>query len=250
MRLACYVRVSSEEQVKEGVSLEGQEARLRAWAPLLGHEIVEVFSDPGISGAVPPGDRPGFLAALTLIRAGGADAIAAVALDRISRSVTDILALSQEFSYRGWGLLSLRESIDPKTPLGRLFLTFLAGMAQYERELIGERTSVAIQQLKAGGARFCSRIPYGKALSEDGKTLIPCEDEIAVLSKITAMHDRGLTSEKIAYALNDEGILHPRLKREWGHRDVHGVFRSLRRSGQMPRRPGQMPRRKRTKKAA
>lgn len=104
VRLIGYCRVSTEEQREEGVSLGAQRERLSAYALAHGFEIVQIAEDGGVSGKIAPDERPSLGAALERIRRGEADGLVALKLDRISRSVRDVLALADDAQRRGWRL--------------------------------------------------------------------------------------------------------------------------------------------------
>ena len=96
MRLVGYVRVSTEEQATEGVSLDAQRERLKAYALAHGAELLAIESDEGVSRKVSPEKRPGLTTALTRVRAGEADGLLVLKLDRLSRTTRDVLDLVDE----------------------------------------------------------------------------------------------------------------------------------------------------------
>src|SRR5579872_336770 len=118
-RLVAYARVSTTKQADEGVSLEAQESKLRAYCLAFGFELVRLEVDAGLSAGTL--DRPGLTRALATLEEGEADGILVVALSRLTRSVKDLGHLVERYFASGrWSLVSLGESIDTTTAAGRL----------------------------------------------------------------------------------------------------------------------------------
>ena len=159
MRCLLYKRVSSTEQREEGVSLDAQEARLRAYCTYQGHEIVDVIADEGVSAKNLK--RPGIQRALKMLAAKDADAILVTRLDRLSRSVRDIMDIIEKSRDEHWDLVSLSEALDTGSAMGRFVVVILSGIAQMTRELIAENTKDALSHLRTTGKRYCRHAPYG-----------------------------------------------------------------------------------------
>lgn len=204
-RVVGYVRVSTDQQADEGVSLDAQRAQLAAYATLYGLEIVEVIVDAGESAKSLA--RPGLARALAMLAAGQADGLLVTKLDRLTRSVRDLGDLIGGPFARA-ALLSVSEQIDTRSAAGRLVLNVLASVSQWEREAIGERTSVAMQHMRAAGEYTGGRVPYGFALLERGR-LERAEGEQATIARARAreLRDAGLSLAKVARTLADEGML-------------------------------------------
>jgi len=148
-RVVGYVRVSTEQQASEGVSLDAQRTKLSAYATALDLELVAVFEDAGLSAKSL--QRPGLAAALALLDAGGADGIVVTKLDRLTRSVRDLGDLVDRYFSDRFSLLSVNDAIDTRTAAGRLVLHVLAAVSQWEREATAERTRDALGQLRWSG---------------------------------------------------------------------------------------------------
>jgi len=146
MRLVAYIRVSREDEQPEN-----QEFAIFKWAAERGHQVVETIRDVGVSGALPPAQRPGWQKAMQLLES--ADGVVVYALDRVARSLWDLAAVVRELEGRGKILLSVREewlqNVDPK--VRQLIISVLGWAAEMEREFIRERTREAIARLKAQG---------------------------------------------------------------------------------------------------
>ena len=147
-----YVRVSTQEQASEGVSLDAQSDKIRSYCNTNGVKLIDIQGDEGISGSTL--DRPGPQAALQLIRRGRANTLIVVKLDRLSRSLRDVCTLVEVlFSDERYHLLSLCGMVNTHTAAGRMVLMNLANYNQFEREVISERTRDSLQYLKAQGVR-------------------------------------------------------------------------------------------------
>lgn len=134
-----YARVSTEEQ-----SLALQRAALEA----AGCGVI--FEDPGVSGAAR--DRPGLNAAINRLAPG--DMLVVWRLDRLGRSLSDLILLLDRLGQRGIGFRSLSEAIETESPGGRLLFHLMASLAEFERGLIAERTRAGLAAAKAGGRRL------------------------------------------------------------------------------------------------
>ena len=200
-----YVRVSTQEQVSEGVSLDAQRDRLRAYCKDHAIKLIDIKVDEGISGGTL--DRPGLQAALQMLRRGRANTLIVVKLDRLSRSLRDVCTLVEEFfSDERYHLLSLCGMVNTHSAAGRMVLMNLANYAQFEREMISERTRDALRHMKSQGVRL-GPAPYGFAFgtecdSSGRRKLIPIPEEQEVIQRIKSLCAEGLSFAKIAQRLN------------------------------------------------
>ena len=200
-----YVRVSTQEQVTEGVSLDAQRDKLRAYCKFNGIKLIDIKADEGISGGTL--ERPGLQAALAILRRGTANTLVVVKLDRLSRSLRDVCTLVEDyFGNERYHLLSLCGMANTHSAAGRMVLMNLANYAQFEREMISERTRDALRHMKAQGVRL-GRAPYGYSLSDEldangRRLLVPIPDEQEVIQKIKRLRAEGLSFAKIAQRLN------------------------------------------------
>lgn len=130
-----YVRVSTDRQAEQGVSLEAQEAKIRAMATVQGNELIEVIIDAGESAENL--SRPGLARLMQLVGAGAVQAVIVAKLDRLTRSVKDLSALLELFEKKKVALVSVAESLDTGSAAGRLVITIMGAVSQWEREAIG-----------------------------------------------------------------------------------------------------------------
>lgn len=220
-KTVAYLRVSTEKQADKGVSLEAQKAKVQAYASLYDLDLIEVIVDAGISAKTMA--RPGLQKALAMLKAGTAEALLVVKLDRLTRSVKDLGTLIESCTAQGWALLSVSEQIDTRSAAGRLVLNVLASVAQWEREATGERTAVAMAHLKAEGKYTGGHAPYGWKLSENGKALEVEPDEQSIIIEAKALKAQGLSLRKIGESLTAKGLM-PRTGKSWNPKMVQGLL--------------------------
>ena len=223
MKVIGYIRVSTEEQATDGVSLATQREKLMGYAKLYDLELVEIIEDAGQSGKTL--NRPGLQDALAMIRRGEAGGLLIAKLDRLSRSVVDWNTLIDGYfgERAGRQLFSVADSIDTRTAAGQLVLNVLMSVSQWERETIGERTRDALQYKIRNGER-CGKVRFGYRLADDGKTLDaePAEQEaIHLIGKLKAA---GQSLRDIAAELTRRGILTKEGNARWTHTSVARIL--------------------------
>ena len=199
MRTVGYVRVSTEKQAEQGVSLEAQEAKIRAMATVHSAELAEVIVDGGESAKSL--NRPGMAKLLAMVDAGEIRTVIVAKLDRLTRSVKDLCELLERFERRGVSLVSVAESLDTGSAAGRLVLNIMTAVSQWEREAIGERTRDALRHKRSQGQRT-GNIPYGSRLAGDGAHLEADPAEQEALKHIRELRGQGASLRRIAAALN------------------------------------------------
>jgi DNA invertase Pin-like site-specific DNA recombinase len=151
-RVIAYTRVSTEEQAVSGLGLADQRSVIAAEAARRGWEDIDYLSDEGFSAKNLA--RPAIGTALDQLRRGEASILVVSKLDRLSRSLLDFCTLMESANKQGWQIVVLDLAVDTTTPSGQLMANVMSAFAQYERQLIGARTSAALQQLKAQGRRL------------------------------------------------------------------------------------------------
>ena len=213
MRAIAYARVSTEEQASNGVSLDLQEAKLRAYAEAKDWSLVEVICEDASAKSL---NRPGFQGVLSQIKAKEIDALLCYKLDRLTRSVSDLDHLTRTMNDHGVALVSLSESLDGTTAAGRMMMNLLAVVSQWEREAIGERTRAALNHKKANGQVY-ARVPFG--YRRNGNRLEPVAEELIVVRRMREWQEGGVSLREIARRLNAEGVP-SKLGGRWSHRTV------------------------------
>jgi DNA invertase Pin-like site-specific DNA recombinase len=187
------------------VSLDAQRARIAAWVQGQGLAswVPVIYADEGISGKRAD-NRPGLKAALADV-CGEAGVLVVYSLSRMARSVRDTLAIAERLEKAGADLVSLSESIDTTSATGKMVFRLLAVLAEFERDLISERTKGALA-LKRQRRERTGEVPYGMRLAADGVGLEIDRDELAVLTWILAEHAAGRGARAIARELSARGV--------------------------------------------
>jgi DNA invertase Pin-like site-specific DNA recombinase len=223
MRAVGYIRVSTEEQADTGVSLQAQRAKLQQYAALYDLDLIAVEEDAGVSAKTL--DRPGLQAALDRLRRGEADGLVIAKLDRLSRSVLDWNTLIDGYfgERAGKQLWSVSDSIDTRTAAGRLVLNVLMSVAQWEREVIAERTRDALAHKRSRSER-CGKVRYGFVLAGDGITEVPNPAEQAGLAAIARLRAEGLSLRAIAAELDRLGVPTKEGRGGWTHTAVARIL--------------------------
>ena len=145
MKVAIYIRVSTEEQAREGYSLAAQERSLREKCSREGWEVYDVYADRGISGKDIT-HRPAMTTMLDDASRHEFDLILVWALSRFTRSVADLYTTYENLQKWGVDFCSLTEAFDTSTTMGRAMMGIIGVFAQLERELASERVTAALEQ--------------------------------------------------------------------------------------------------------
>lgn len=221
-RAVAYLRVSTDKQAEDGVSLDAQRAKVEAYAALYDLDLVAVDVDAGVSAKSL--DRPALDRALGRLRSGEADALLVVKLDRLTRSVRDLGDLVDAYFARDrWALLSVSEQIDTRSAAGRLVLNVLASVAQWEREATGERTSAALAHKRQMDEYTGGHPPYGWTLDDDGRSLVADDAEQEAIALATRLRAGGLSLRTIGVQLEAAGVL-PRSGGRWHAKTVRSLI--------------------------
>ena len=143
MKTVGYVRVSTDKQADQGVSLDAQAEKIRAMAVVHGADLVDIIVDGGESAKSLK--RPGMAKLLAMVDAGKVQTVIIAKLDRLTRSVRDLCELLERFERRGVALVSVAESLDTGSAAGRLVLNIMAAGGTHPRCLTAQA-----QQRRAG----------------------------------------------------------------------------------------------------
>ena len=201
-----YMRVSTEEQADKRNGLEAQRAAIDAEAERRDWQV-EHFADEGSSGKYING---GLRNALQLLAAGQADGLIVAKLDRLARSIVHAANVIEDAQAQGWSLVVLDMNVDLTTAAGRMMAHTVVNFAQYERELISERTKAGLAAKKRRGERI------GRPrLAQPG-----------VVRRIVLDRNAGLSFDRIARALTTEGILSPAGRPTWQPSTVRRIYQS------------------------
>lgn len=148
-RVAFYFRVSTHDQ-----TTENQRRELQAVADKAGWNVVATFEDAGISGAKGRQQRPGYDALLKAITRREVDMVAAWSVDRLGRSMPDLVAFLSDLHARGADLYLHQQAMDTTTPSGRAMFQMMGVFAEFERAMIQERVKAGLARAKAEGRKL------------------------------------------------------------------------------------------------
>lgn len=219
-----YVRVSTVGQVEDGVSLQAQRERIAAWCLANGVEAGEVFVDAGLSGKRAD-NRPALQRALdATCRAGGV--LVVYSLSRLARSVRDTISIAERLDKAGADLVSLSEKIDTTSAAGKMVFRMLAVLAEFERDLISERTRMAMAHKRRRNERV-GKVPYGRDLAGDGVGLIENPFEQQTLVLIARWRSEGMSLRKIAEELTRRAIPTKEGGVVWSHATVARIVKRV-----------------------
>jgi DNA invertase Pin-like site-specific DNA recombinase len=151
-RVALYIRVSTSKQ-----DTDNQRRELSAVAERSGWEIWKVYEDAGISGAKGRDKRPGLEAMMKAVNAKEFDMVAAWSVDRLGRSLTDLLGILQELQEKGVDLFLHQQGIDTSTTAGKAMFQMLGVFAEFERGIIRERVNAGLARARAKGTKLGRR---------------------------------------------------------------------------------------------
>ncbi len=222
MKAIGYLRVSDEKQVASGLGLEDQRRSIEQAAQRLGAELVEVHVDGGLSGKLAVEARPGLLAAVADV--GRGDVFLVSRRCRLGRDPIVVAMVERLVARRGARIVSAAgEGTEDDSPTSVLMRRIVDAFAEYERLLIGARTTAALRAKRRRGQR-AGAVPYGFAADEAGN-LSPLADELETLDRIRRWRAEGQSFRSIATRLNTDETPAKRGGR-WSHKAVSSVLKT------------------------
>lgn len=180
MKCIVYVRVSTDEQAKHGFSIAAQIEKLEAYCISQGWELVDKYIDEGYSAK--DLQRPAFEKMMDTLKQGNIDVLLVYRLDRLTRSVMDLYKILKILDDNNCMFKSATEVYDTTNAMGRLFITLVAAIAQWERENLGERVRLGMEKKTKLGMWKGGMAPYGYKIVE--KKLVVNDKEKAVVQEI------------------------------------------------------------------
>ena len=216
-----YTRVSSDKQAESGAGMAAQAAAIKAYAKQAGVEIVETYSDDGISGAAGIENRPGLAAAIGRLRRG--DVLVIAKRDRLGRDMMTTLTIERAVAKRGASIVSADGVGNGDGAADAFMRSVMDAAAQFERDLIKARTRAAMAEKRKAGERI-GEIPFGWKLASDGK-LEEVPEEQRVLDAIRECRERGVSLRKIAEHLTALGVPTKKGKTTWSHGTVQSIVK-------------------------
>lgn len=206
MKVAIYIRVSTDEQAKEGFSIRAQRNMLVDYCRVNDYEVTNVYLDDGYSAK--DTKRPKLQQLLNDAKKGEFNAVLVYKLDRFTRSVRDLYELLEYLQRHGVDFISRQEKFDTTTAIGRAMIGILGVFAQFERELIAERVRLGMEQKTREGKKAGGRIPYGYDKGEK-----PIEEEILLIRLVRELYMSGKSYQAVAAEMHRRG--YDRRGSEW-----------------------------------
>jgi len=224
LRIAIYTRVSTEDQAKEGYSLEVQREYLESFALREGYEVFKVYCDDGISAYSTR--RPALQALLADAKAKRFELVLVHKIDRFSRNLKNLLMLIDELSSYGVAFKSATEPFDTTTSAGKLMFQQLGSFAEFESNRIAERVFPGmvkgVQKGNWQGARFA---PFGYTYNKEKKLLEVEEREANIVKLIYTMYLSGKSTYDIAAYL-DRKEYKTRTGKQFYNKFICGVLKN------------------------
>ncbi|MCD6474168.1 MAG: recombinase family protein [Thermoplasmata archaeon] len=217
-KVAIYARVSTEDQAKEGFSLASQLEKLRSYCKARGWSIVGEYIDDGYSGRNT--NRPAYRKMMEDMPKW--DVLLVMKMDRIHRNSKNFMLMMEELRKKGKEFVSMTESLDTSTAMGRFVMDIIQRIAQLESEQIGERVYDGMRQkAKQGAGMLGSPPPYGYIYNNGNLFLV--DQEANVVKKMFEMYLHGDSLKEIEDWLNKNGI---KTKKggNWGKKTVARIL--------------------------
>ena len=199
-RCGIYLRVSQDSQTTANQFHILQEVAERS-----GWTIVEVFEDQGISGAKGRDKRPGYDALMKAVHRREIDMVAAFAVDRLGRSLNDLVAFLSDIQARGCDLYLHQQSVDTSTPSGRMLFGLLSVFSEFERELVRARVNASLDRARARGVRL-GRPPIAPIDLEPVRKRLQKGQSIRVIAKATGFSTAPVQRVKRSMATVEEAV--------------------------------------------
>lgn len=195
--IGIYIRVSTLEQAKEGYSIAAQKERLIAHCSIQGWDNYKLFVDEGVSAK--DTNRPQLQELLNQVEQGKVSTILVYRLDRFTRRVKDLHRMLEFLEDHNCAFQSATEPYDTSTGIGKLFITIVAALAEWEADNLSERVKMALEEKVSSGERV-GAVPYGFDLTEDEK-LIKNDKAAVVLDMVNKVRS-GMSTNQVAEYLN------------------------------------------------
>lgn len=201
MAVFAYLRVSTQRQADEGISIDVQEHQIDAYAKGHGLTVTNWIRDCGVSGSVPLVDREN--GKLILQEAKKGDSIICAKLDRMFRSARNALEVLDQLKSRGVSLHCIDLGGDVCNGIGQLVFTILSAVAEQERTRLRERISEAKSKMRLEHRYQGGKVPFGYRLTKDGILAVD-ETQQTYIKLIRDKRQRNWSFRKISSFLNDE----------------------------------------------
>jgi len=202
--VAIYTRVSTEEQSEHGFSLESQKERLRSYCEARGWVIYQIYTDAGKSGRNTT-RRPAYQKMLNDIDKW--DGILVIKMDRIHRNQKNFTTMMQQLRKKDKEFISMSESLDTSTAMGRFVMDIISRIAQLESEQTGERVFIGMKQKanQDGSGYIGGRVPYGYRMDKSNPRkhkIVEVPKELEIVKQAFQLYADGFSFRQIGKKLN------------------------------------------------
>jgi len=229
IRATGYLRVSTSEQAINGVSLDAQEEKIRAYCVAKDFNLIGVIRDEGFSGKNL--QRPGVQRLITNCTRKECDVVIVFKLDRLARSVKQFAHMLEDvFEKNHVAFTSIQDNFDTSTANGRMVMNIVSSLAQWESDIISERTKHSMQYMKRN-LKLIGAVPYGFDLIKGD--LQPDPEELKTVQLMASLRQKGKSYQTIAATLNTKKIP-SKTGKTWFPKTVMGVLKSFQ---TLPREP-------------
>ena len=220
MKVYGYVRVSSEQQKLKDNSINNQRQHIEDYCDRYDYELVDVFSDEGISGKIK--NRVGLNDLFNNLRKNNIDCLMVYSLSRFSRKLKDVLEFIEGLEKNNIKFISLKENFDSNEIVGKMMLGILGSINEFEVNLLGDRISDVKQYKKSKNEVYNGKILFG--MYKRGKKLVKNVSEIKILKEIIRLREvEKLSYFKISDYLNELGFK-SKEKKKWYGSSVRSVY--------------------------
>jgi len=219
-KIAIYTRVSTEDQAKEGFSLDAQLDKLRSYCKARDWIIAGEYIDDGYSGRNVK--RPAYYQMLEEL--DNWDILLVIKMGRIHRNSKNFMLMMEDLKIQGKEFVSMTESLDTSTAMGRFVMDIIQRIAQLESEQIGERVYIGMEQkAKTNGGILGFNIPYG--YNYENSKLIINDNEASQVKKIFKLYLDGYSMKKISGMLNEKEIP-TKQNKNWGSQTISTILKN------------------------
>lgn len=227
MKAALYTRVSTDEQVEKGFSLDAQKRRLMEYCASNNYEIYKLYSDEGISGHSII-KRKALQEMLSDAKNKKFDCVVVYKTDRLSRNLLDLLTIKKELDLVDVELIMSDESVDTSDDTGMAMFSIMGAFAELERKKISERMMAGKRQkIRSTGIKPKQAIPpYGYLYDDTNKMYLVDERFRKEILKVYELYDSGMSFNQIAQYLVEKNINFGRTKTRWHASDVARILKN------------------------
>ena len=224
MKVYVYLRVSTDQQTESGAGLSAQLNSCQNWIQSQGHSIEGVFTEESVSGSTSLEKRPALMEAINALSIG--DILIVAKRDRLGRDPIAVAMIEASINRKGAKVVSAAgEGTGAEDPSSVLMRRMIDAFAEFERNIIVERTKAAMQAKKRKNERV-GYIPFGFKLAEDKIHLEECEKEKSILQQIKQLKEQGLSTRKISEEMNRRKAFN-RGGAKWNHASIHRTITKI-----------------------